>query len=83
MCASTQDTKKNLTVNKAIELFRKEQGLMECNYAKLVNGEVLHSKSVKMKTKDENISRLVKNYSFENIEEFLLGIGNNMGEQKI
>ena len=56
---------------------------MECNYAKLVNGEVLHSKSVKMKTRDENISRLVKNYSFENIEEFLLGIGNNMGEQKI
>ena len=79
----TQDTKKNLTVNKAIELFRKEQGLMECNYVKLVNGEVLHTKSVKMKSKDENIARLVKSYSFDKIEEFLIGIGNNMGEQKI
>ena len=66
-----------------MELFRKEQGLMEANHIKLINGEVLHTKSTKMKAKDEKISRLVKSYRVIDIEDFMIGIGNNMSQQKV
>lgn len=43
------DTKKNLTVNKTIELFRKEQGQMEANSIKLTKGETLRIQQKKQK----------------------------------
>ena len=79
----TMDEKKHLTVNKTVELCRKEQGQMEANYVKLNKGELLRVQSKKQKEKDENITRLVRNYKIDNIDEFLTGISMNMGEQKI
>ena len=78
-----QDTKKNLTVNKTIEIFRKEQSLMENNYARLINGEILFKQTIKQKEKDSNIKRLVQSYRVGELEIFFTGIGNNLHEQKV
>ena len=77
------DTRKHLTVPKVVELFRQEQSLAETDYIKLLNGEKLHIKSKSDKLKDTKLLRLVNEYKSESIDEFLFGIGNNLGSMKL
>ena len=51
--------KKNLTT---IKLFRKEQGKMEANLIRIINGEIIIVPKIKHIDKDSNISLLVSGY---------------------
>ena len=77
------DTRKHLTVFKVVELFRQEQSMAEIELLKLINGEQSPIKSKVDKAKEENIFRLVDSYNESNLEPFLLGIGNNLGQMKL
>ena len=81
--AISLDAKKHLTVNKTVELLRKEQSLMEMNLTKAINGEINHRECESRHTKNANIKRIVDSYKSSGIEEHLLGLANNMGDIKI
>ncbi len=81
--AISLDAKKHLTVNKTVELLRKEQSMMELNFLKAVNGEINTRESETRHSKAANIKRIIDNYKSTSIEENLLGLANNMGDIKI
>ena len=79
--AISLDAKKHLTVNKTVELLRKEQSMMELNFLKAVNGEINTRESETRHSKAANIKRIIDNYKSTSIEENLLGLANNMGDK--
>ena len=82
--AISADAKKHLTVNKTVELLRKEQGMMEVKILKAINGEdVVRIQKGSRLTKDSNIKRIVNSYKSANIYEHLTGLANNMGDLKL
>ncbi len=73
--------KKHLTVNKTVELLRKEQGMMEVKLLKAINGEdVARIQKGARLTKDSNIKRIVNSYKSAHISEHLTGLASNMGD---
>ena len=77
------DTRKNLTVNKTVELCRKEQGNMEAEFQKCISGDKQPKPPNSRRTREENIKRIVMNYKRAHLADNLLGLANNMGEVKI
>jgi hypothetical protein len=57
--AISLDAKKHLTVNKTVELLRKEQSMMELNFIKAVNGEINTRESESRHSKASNIKRML------------------------
>jgi hypothetical protein len=71
--------KKHLTVNKTVELFRKEQSMMEVKFLKAINGkDVARIQKGARLTKDAYIKRIVNSYKSATIYEHLTGLANNM-----
>jgi hypothetical protein len=69
---------------KFLKLLRKEQGMMEVKFLKVVNGEdVARIQKGARLTKASNIKRIVNSYKIANISEHLTGLANNMGDVKI
>ena len=77
------DTRRNLTVNKTVELCRKEQSNMEAGFQKCISGDVQQRQSNARRTREENIKQIVLNYKKSHISDHLVGLANNMGEIKI
>ncbi len=76
--------KKHLTVNKTVELNRKEQSMTEMKLLKAINGEdVARIQKGARLTKDANIKRIINSLKSANIAEHFTGLANNMGDVKI
>ena len=77
-CRVTQDIRKNMTVNKCVELFRLKQNKMEGDLVRVMSGEV-KKKRTAQDMKDEKIFVLVSSYKKEDLVLFLNSMSLNMG----
>ena len=67
--------------NKLVVMLRDEHGKVEADLVRVKNGEKLSQQTKKQIQKDRNLKSLVMRYTRDNIESYLEGVANKLGQQ--